>query len=908
MSTLYMRNRLICLTSFLALCVILSANFVSAQEAKKKSAPAKKPAKLTYDEHVKPIFRAKCFSCHNPDKKSGGLDLTTYGALRQGGASGEEIEVGDPGASFLYLVVSHESEPAMPPNSDRLPEDQLATISNWITGGALEGDSSKVAKPTFDFGLQSAPEGKPATPPLPGTLSLEPLVRTARTTAVSALATSPWAPLAAVAGQNQVLLYRTDTFALTGVLPFPEGVPEVLRFSRNGSLLLAAGGRGAAKGIAVVWDVKTGQRVAQVGDELDTILAADISADQTKVALGGPGKVVRVYSIATGAQIYQIRKHTDWIYGARFSPDGVLLVTTDRNGGMFVWEAETGREYLALKGHSKGIHGLSWRLDSNILASASEDGSVRLWEMENGRQVRTWAAHGGGTADVEFTRDGRILTGGRDRTTKLWDQAGKQLRAFEAFADLTVKVSFCDETNRAIAGDWTGLIRVWNSTDGVRLAELNANPLKLAERLTAATQQLPTAKAKSDQLAAAYQVTAAAAAKAKADLATATKAQATGTAQMTVAATAIATGKANVTKYTTEHAAAAKNEATLAPVPPLLQEALVKTQAAAAKSPTDKTLAALVAELKKQTDAKVAALAVAKKATVDKIAALAKSTADVATATKTLATATAAVVAAKKQVAAITPTIKPADVKAAAANKLADDAAKAYASVTAEVASLKVAIETEKKIATLKTKRLELAKLVGDAQAAAAESARTKAQLTAAQQATAAAQQQAVAANTAVTQSTATVTQATAAQAAAKTNVAGLEVLLPLVKETADKAQAAVVKAPGDKELAVATASFKAILAKKTLALDAGKKDVIAKDAALKAATAQLTAVKTKSATANATVVASQKTVADLTAATKPIDAKSAAAAAAAAAAKKVVDQLNAELNPPAVKTASIAT
>ena len=65
-------------------------------------------------------------------------------------------------------------------------------------------------------------------------LSLEPLVRTTRANALTALASSPWAPLVAVGGQKQVLLYHSDTLELLGVLPFPEGVPHVLKFSRNG--------------------------------------------------------------------------------------------------------------------------------------------------------------------------------------------------------------------------------------------------------------------------------------------------------------------------------------------------------------------------------------------------------------------------------------------------------------------------------------------------------------------------------------------------------------------------------------------------------------------------------------------------------------------------------------------------
>ena len=144
-------------------------------------------------------------------------------------------------------------------------------------------------------------------------------------------------------------------------------MPHVLKFSRNGSLLLAGGGRGGKSGRVVVWSVTTGERVIEVGDETDAVLAADISPDQTQIALGGPSKVVRVYSTRTASCIHEIRKHTDWITALEFSPDGVLLATGDRNGGLFVWEAFTGREYFTLRGHTAAITELSWRLDGNVL-------------------------------------------------------------------------------------------------------------------------------------------------------------------------------------------------------------------------------------------------------------------------------------------------------------------------------------------------------------------------------------------------------------------------------------------------------------------------------------------------------------------------------------------------------------
>ena len=450
--------------------------------------------KVTFEDHIKPILREKCLSCHNTNKKTSDLDLSSYSSLMQGGAAGASIEVGDSGASYLYSLVSHQSEPFMPPEADKLPDATLDMIKKWIDGGALETSSSKVSLPkkknaamTVGVSAGARPEG---APPMPDVLNVEPVVHTSATTAVSAIATNPWSKLAAVAGQKQVVLYHTETLEPLGVLPFPEGVARVLKFSRNGALLLAGGGHGAAKGLCVVWDIRTGERIMTVGDELDEVLAADISADQSLIALGGPEKIVRVYNTSTGELAYECKKHTDWIYSLEFSPDGVLLATSDRNGGLMVWEAHTGREYLTLPGHTAAVTSVSWRIDGNVLASASEDTTIRLWEMENGGQIKSWGAHGGGVFSVEFCRDGRIVSSGRDRVTKLWDGNGAALKDFEAFSDLALHATHCDETDRVIAGDWTGEIRVWNAADGTRIGQLTSNPPTLESRLAAAQAQV----------------------------------------------------------------------------------------------------------------------------------------------------------------------------------------------------------------------------------------------------------------------------------------------------------------------------------------------------------------------------------------------------------------------------------
>lgn len=880
-----------------AMLVSLNAGFGSAAE------------KVTYDDHVLPIFRAKCLACHNTDKKVGGLDLSSYIAAIEGGSSGAVIEPGDAGSSYLFNVVNHDTEPYMPPMQDKLPAATLAVISNWIDGGALEnaGSVAKMSKkPKFDFGLKGAPSGKPEGPAaMPGPLVMEPVVHTDSTTAVTALATSPWAPLVAVAGQKQVLLYHSETLKMLGVLPFPEGVAHVLKFSRSGDLLLAGGGHGAASGKVVVWNVRNGERVFEIGDELDTVLAADISADQSLIALGGPAKVVRVYSTRNGKLVYEVRKHTDWIYELAFSPDGVLLATADRNGGMFVWEAYTGREYLALAGHGAAVTGMSWRADSNLLASCSEDVSIHLWEMENGGRVKNWNGHNGGTLDVEFARDGRLVSTGRDRITKLWDQSGKQLQPFAAFGDIALQSTICDETNRVIAGDWNGTVRVWNAADGTAIGELSPNPPKLEERLTAASALLTTVTAEFEKLKVDNQTAQTALETVKAGLETANQ-QAAELQKQIDAATAMA-GQAKQTSDTlsADLAALTKTIQVVEPAVQLLTDASKKAQEAVAQLPEDKELAAATAQLQTQFQKRSTELETVKKTATEKTAALETSKQQMAAAQKQVADATAALQTVQKQVTDLTAALKSAQEKATATQTAVDDAGKRLNSAQTDVAFWKNHIGLRDGLAAMSARRSEFDEL--DSQAAEAEEAvaMKTAELKSAEEAVAAAQQNATSAQTAVDQTRQVVEKYATQAAEVAKQVTTLQTVLPLVQQTLAKGQEAAAKAPADTDLAGAADQLKALLEKKTGELDVATKLGTTTATELEKSQQQLKEAEVTAVAMAKLLADAQQKVADLKAALQPIvakanDARKAAESAGqlADAALEQVDQWKARIDP----------
>ena len=435
--------------------------------------------KLTYDDDVKPIFRRRCFACHNTSEMKSGLNLESFAGLMKGGGSGEIVKAGRPSGSTLYLAVAHEGTgiPRMPLGGGKIPDAEINIIKDWIQFGALENAKSiavVVTGPSMDYKGSSL--NKPAgAPAMPGELPAVPPITKVHALPITALAASPWAPLVAVADHESIRLFDIEKRQQVGVLPFPEGIPYVLRFSRDGSTLLAGGGYGVHTGKVILFDVKTGKRIGTVGNEMDIVMAADLTSDGKIVALGGPGKVVKAFDVASGKLLYEIKKHTDWITALEFSPDGNRLATGDRSGGIHLWEAKAGGILVSLSEHKDAIMSLSWRGDGQLLASGGEDGNFILWDAREGWPTSTTAnAHKptpkgtvygkipSGVLSLQFMSDGRVVSVGRDKMIRIWGSDGKAKLASTPAEVLLTKVASSFDSKLQIAGDYNGRVMIWD--------------------------------------------------------------------------------------------------------------------------------------------------------------------------------------------------------------------------------------------------------------------------------------------------------------------------------------------------------------------------------------------------------------------------------------------------------------
>jgi len=96
---------------------------------------------LNYVGDIQPLLENRCYRCHGPEKRKGGLRLDMKAAVWQGGDSGDAAIVpGEADQSLLFrLVSSKDDQERMPPANAKeapLTDDELGMLRRWINAGA----------------------------------------------------------------------------------------------------------------------------------------------------------------------------------------------------------------------------------------------------------------------------------------------------------------------------------------------------------------------------------------------------------------------------------------------------------------------------------------------------------------------------------------------------------------------------------------------------------------------------------------------------------------------------------------------------------------------------------------------------------------------------------------------------
>jgi WD40 repeat protein len=122
-----------------------------------------------------------------------------------------------------------------------------------------------------------------------------------------------------------------------------------------------------------------------------------------------------------------------------------------------------------LKGHTEALYAVAFSPDGKLIATGSFDKTIKLWDP-SGKEIRTFggpAGHQNLVLAVAFSRNGQMLaSGSSDNSAKIWDvPSSSPLREF-AFAAPVQTVAMSPDGTKVAGGGADGAIKVWNAADG----------------------------------------------------------------------------------------------------------------------------------------------------------------------------------------------------------------------------------------------------------------------------------------------------------------------------------------------------------------------------------------------------------------------------------------------------------
>lgn len=132
----------------------------------------------------------------------------------------------------------------------------------------------------------------------------------------------------------------------------------------------------------MLWNRRTGKRLAKFKDQYSRVLTCKFSPDGTMIAAVVEGERVRIWNTIRGEVVNVLEGHHILpILCCAFSPDGSTIATGSGDKTFALWKASGIRkppDYHA-KAHESWVQSVAFSPDGHFLATASSDQRAHVW-------------------------------------------------------------------------------------------------------------------------------------------------------------------------------------------------------------------------------------------------------------------------------------------------------------------------------------------------------------------------------------------------------------------------------------------------------------------------------------------------------------------------------------------------
>jgi hypothetical protein len=119
-------------------------------------------------------------------------------------------------------------------------------------------------------------------------------------------------------------------------------------------------------------------------------------------------------------------------------------------------------------GHTDGVSSIVFAADGRRALSGGDDKTLRLWDVASGKELRRFDGHRDAVTAVAISADGRLAaSGSRDRTIRVWEvESGRERARLEGHTGAVRCVAFSPGGEWLLSGSDDATLRYWDVAKG----------------------------------------------------------------------------------------------------------------------------------------------------------------------------------------------------------------------------------------------------------------------------------------------------------------------------------------------------------------------------------------------------------------------------------------------------------
>ncbi len=195
-----------------------------------------------------------------------------------------------------------------------------------------------------------------------------------------------------------------------------------------------------------------------------------IYISETRAASAGDDFRAILWDLTSGDAVAELEGHKGQIQALAASMDGTRLATASWDGSIGLWDADTGANIAFLTGHESSVSDVVFAEGDTALYSTSADGTIRYWPLDRPGPPDIVLRHGFATTELLIDEPaGWLAYGAVDGATRILN-----LSDLSEIADLTgdrrpvLALAAAPDGSQIAVGDGEGYIMVI-ATEGWRI-------------------------------------------------------------------------------------------------------------------------------------------------------------------------------------------------------------------------------------------------------------------------------------------------------------------------------------------------------------------------------------------------------------------------------------------------------